>query len=123
MGARVFVFLFAFLMIMPQPSTAARFSGEYLINVCASDANGQEVVQGGHVACQAYISGILDYHNLLRSLGTAPSIDFCVPEGTSLNDIQNKIVRYLLRNKSEHAKFIASPGVMLGLRKSYPCGK
>ncbi|MCB1721859.1 MAG: hypothetical protein KDI11_08910, partial [Alphaproteobacteria bacterium] len=64
------------------PAVAARFSGDYLLQVCGSDKQGNELLSGGHIACQAYISGLMDYHNLIRSLGTAPSVDFCVPEGT-----------------------------------------
>ena len=119
-----FVFLFLlFVLSFPvlQTAQAARFSGEYLLNMCASDKNGKELVKGGHIACQAYIAGVLDYHNLIRSLGTAPSVDFCVPANATLNDLQKRVVSYIFRNKNEHAKFIASPGVALALYEMFPC--
>lgn len=110
-------------LIVPVKSQAAQFSGSYLIQVCASDEAGKELVPGGHIACQAYISGVLDYHNLIRSLGTAPSIDFCVPDNVSLNGVQKTVINYLIRNKDDHGEFVAAPGVALALFESYPCNK
>jgi len=100
---------------------AARFSGQYLMSMCASDAQGREITPGGHIACQAYIAGILDYHTLIKSLGTAPGIDFCVPEGASMRGIQNKVQSYVLPNRKQHSGFIAAPGVALGLHNAFPC--
>lgn len=103
------------------PAFAAQFSGQYLMSMCASDEQGKEIAPGGHIACQAYIAGILDYHTLTKSLGTAPGIDFCVPEGTTLNQIQDKVQSYILRNRKQHSSFIAAPGVALGLHNAFPC--
>jgi len=100
---------------------AARFSGAYLIQICASDKNGKEYVPGGHSACQSYIAGIVDYHNLVRALGTAPSVDFCIPEGVDMYVLQDKVVRYLIKNEEAHKNFIAAPGVALALFSSFPC--
>lgn len=102
---------------------AARFSGEYLLSMCMPDKDGKERAPGAFIACQAYIAGVLDYHNLIRSLGSSPSLDFCVPESVSMNELQKKVVYYLLRNKSEHAQFVASPGVALALYAYYPCDR
>lgn len=112
----VFILILAF-----QPAQAARFSGDYLLQMCAYDEDGKELVEGGHIACQAYIAGIIDYHNLIRSMGTAPSVDFCVPEGASMNEIHKKILSYIYRNQHEQGPFIAAPGVALGLYQAYPC--
>lgn len=110
------------LIIFYMPTTnAARFSGGYLLHLCASDENGKEIVKDGHTACQAYIAGILDYHALLRSLGTAPSIDFCVPADIPMNTLQNQIYSYIFYNQNQHNSFIAVPGVALGLYGHYPC--
>jgi hypothetical protein len=106
--------------IVPQVS-AANFSGDYLLQVCSSDKQGRELSPGSHIACQAYIAGILDYHSVLKTLGTAPSIDFCVPDGVGLNEVQKKVTAYLSRNKHEQGPFIASPGVSLALFQAYPC--
>ena len=103
------------------PAQAARFSGEYLLHVCATDKDGKEVVAGGHIACQAYIAGVLDYHNLIRSLGSSPSVDFCVPEDVDMNDLQVRVRSYIFRNRSEHVGFVAAPGVAMALLEYYPC--
>lgn len=120
---RALTFLFVLMLFLPLPVRAAQFSGEYLLYVCGSDKNGAELVNGGHAACQAYIAGIIDYHNLLRSLGTAPSVDFCIPEDVELYELQHKVVSYVFKNRSAHSKFIASPGVALALFSAYPCKK
>lgn len=108
------------LCIAP-PANAAQFSGAYLIHVCGTDAKGKELAPGGHIACQAYIAGLLDYHNLLRTLGTAPSIDFCVPKDTNLEKLQTQIFSYVFKNRKQHGSFTAAPAVALGLYQAYPC--
>ncbi len=121
------VFLLCFLSCVVSfslaPAWAARFSGDYLLQVCASDKNGKELSPGSHIACQAYIAGILDYHNLMRSLGVAPTVDFCVPEEIGLYEIQGKVASYIFRNRHEQGPFIASPGVAMAMYQAYPCGK
>lgn len=120
MSKRRFILAFV-LLALPVPANAAQFSADYLMQICSSTVEGKELTKGGHAACQSYISGVLDYHQLIRSLGTAPSVDFCVPEGTPLRVIQDKIAAYLLSNKHEQGAFIAAPGVALGLYQAYPC--
>jgi len=116
-----FTALFLLIMICPLRVDAARFSGDYLLQVCGSNEQGEELVSGGYIACQGYIAGVLDYHNLIRSLGTAPSVDFCVPETATMKDIQQKILRHMLENHHEQGPFIASPAVALALFSAYPC--
>lgn len=102
------------------PASAAEFSGKYLLQICSSDKMGQELVERGHTACQAYIAGLIDYHSLLKSLKTAPGMDFCIPEGTELVELQTTLVTYLLSSKL-HDDFIASPAIVLAFHKAYPC--
>jgi hypothetical protein len=123
MGRSLAALAFLAIISIVHPAQAARFSGDYLLQVCASDKNGKELVQGGHVACQSYISGVVDYHNLIRSLGGAPSVEFCVPEQTGLNELQRVVADYLFRHKKQHGAFVASPAVALALYNAYPCGK
>lgn len=114
--------LLGLLLVISPPSSAAEFSGKYLMQICASDKGGNELVEGGHIACQGYIAGVLDYHSLIKSLKTAPGVDFCVPKNTSLGVLQRVIVRYLMKN-AQHDGFIASPAVALALNEAYPCHK
>ena len=101
---------------------AAEFSGKYLLHICSSDKSGKEMIPGGHTACQSYIAGIIDYHNLIKSLKTAPGLDFCIPKDTQLSIIQQGLVMYLLKN-GQHDDFIASPAVAIALNQMYPCKK
>lgn len=118
-----FVFLIALVFVAAPNAQAARFSGEYLLKVCSSDEDGKEVMKGGYVACQAYIAGIIDYHNLIHSMGTSPSVDFCVPEEAGLNTIQKQVRSYIFKNRHQHSAFTAAPAVALGLYAYYPCKK
>ena len=111
----------SFLLCAPFQAQAAQFSGKYLLSMCAQDAQGKEITPGGHIACQAYIAGILDYHALIKSMGTAPGIDFCVPENTTMNEVHNRVQSYVLKNRKQHHSFIAAPGVALGLHNAFPC--
>ena len=119
---RLIAFILALFISATSPSAnAANFSGNYLLHVCAMNEDGSEVVQGGHTACQGYIAGMIDYHNVLRGLGTAPSIDFCIPEGEDLYAIQKNVYRYFYYKRDQHGEFVASPGIGLALSNFYPC--
>jgi hypothetical protein len=121
----VLLLLLAIIMLRPLPTLAqesgAFISGAYLMKLCERDEGGMEVVEGGHATCQSYIAGIIDYHKLLRSLGTAPSIDFCVSNQIPLRGLQGVVHDYLKRNV-HHDAFNAAPAVVLALFESFPCG-
>ncbi|TVQ84408.1 MAG: hypothetical protein EA357_03060 [Micavibrio sp.] len=94
---------------------AAQLSAYDLLRLCASKNNNDI-----HI-CAAYISGIIDYHNLARSLGTAsPSLDFCLPQGVSIGDVIMHVTAYLQRQPQNDA-FVASPAVTMALNHYYPC--
>jgi hypothetical protein len=99
---------------------AARFSGAYLMKICGVDDKGNEVAVGAHAACQSYISGVIDYHNMLRSMKIAPEIDFCIPESVTLNEIHLTVLKYLEKNP-QNDSFIAAPAILLALFDRYPC--
>jgi hypothetical protein len=104
-------------------ANAAQFSGSYLLHICGVDKNGKELAAGGHIACQAYIAGILDYHNLQRTLGTAPTVDYCVPNEVNLKTLQSQVYSYVYRHQKQHNVFTAAPAVALALYNFYPCKK
>jgi hypothetical protein len=122
-GVRGFVCLIVLICFISLPVQAARFTGNYLLEMCASDAQGKELVAGGHAVCQSYIAGQVDYHKLLQSLNNPPAINYCVPEDIPLSKLQNIVARYLVDNRNEHGSFIASPAVSLALYNAYPCKK
>ena len=121
---RAFLSMMAVLMVLcaipVRPVHAARFSGAYLMTLCGVNKKGHEVAPGAHAACQSYISGIIDYHNMLRSMKIAPKIDFCIPGNVSLNRIQVQVLRYL-QNNAQNDDFTAAPAVLLALYQAYPC--
>lgn len=121
-GKILSVFLIVvFFSFFPQaPAHAARFSGAYLLQLCDVDSRGNEKVKGGATACQAYIAGVIDYHNVLQSMKIAPSVNICIPERVSSNQLQAIVLDYLKRN-SQHDSFIAAPAVTMALYQVYPC--
>ncbi len=125
---RFIIFTVMALLVLPTPikakaqETGALISGGYLLELCKRDEQGKELVKGSHIACQSYIAGIVDYHNLLASLGTSPNVDLCVPANVKLNDLQDIVWKYLTTN-SYHEQFIAAPAVNLALFEVYPCPK
>lgn len=114
------VFIFAMLFCVPHVQ-AAQFSGEYLIKVCSVDKKGREKIKGGKIACQAYISGVIDYHNMLRSMDLTSDMNFCVPKDVTLNEIHLRVLNYMYKRAKLHRKFVAAPGVAMALFSIYPC--
>lgn len=111
----------AVFCVAPLPARAAQFSGDYLLRLCLTGQDGKDIVPGGSTACQSYIAGILDYHNLQKSLGTAPgTVNFCVPDNADLSTLQKMVTIYLIKNR-QHADFTAAPAVALALYQYYPC--
>ena len=119
----VFLCLFGFIVFIPAKANAARFSGEYLIKVCSMNKYGEEIVKGGKIACQSYISGVIDYHNMLRSMDLTSDMNFCIPQDVSLNEIHARVLAYMYDRAKLHRKFVAAPGVAMALFSIYPCGK
>lgn len=120
MTARGLLFLVALLSVSV-PARAAQLSSDYLEKVCTTDEKGNDTVENGSVVCQSYIAGVVDYHTLIHSLGTAPSVDFCIPANVDLGTLQKIYVAYIVRHREEHKGFIASPAVALALYEAFPC--
>lgn len=99
---------------------AARFSGAYMLKICGVGPDGKEVSPGAHAACQSYIAGVLDYHNMLSGLKMAPEINVCIPETVSMNELHLLVLKYFQKNP-QHDSFIAAPAVLLALYEKYPC--
>lgn len=95
---------------------AALMTGKTLALLCTSKDKSDQV------GCQSYIAGVIDYHNLLKSLGTAPSVNYCLPQGITMAQVKAIVTRYILQ-RTENQDFIAAPAVAMALFNSYPCGK
>jgi hypothetical protein len=124
MARKLFIFfLLFFVFATGQEARAALFSGDYLTKICAVNKRGEELVKGGKIACQSYISGVIDYHNMLRSMDLTSNMNFCIPESITLNELQGTVLNYLYRNKKLHRNFVAAPAVAMALFSTYPCRK
>lgn len=113
----------AVLLFLASPASAARFSGEYFVKVCSVDKQGNELITGGKIACQAYISGVIDYQNMTKSMDVSTGIEFCLPQDETLNEIQLRVLAYFYEHNKLHRKFLAAPGVAMALADAYPCRK
>ncbi|MEM8833100.1 MAG: Rap1a/Tai family immunity protein [Pseudomonadota bacterium] len=116
------ILFLVFSMPVKAQESPSLISAAYLLSICKKDEEGKEIAEGAHTACQAYIAGIVDYHKLLRSLGTPPSAQLCVPNTVKLNDLQD-IVWVYLESNSQHDAFNAAPAVVLALNTAFPCKK
>lgn len=121
-GALAALLLLLFPLPVKAQETAGFFSADYLLKLCSSDSKGREIIKSGHTACQSYISGVVDYHILMKTLGTAPVIDFCVPNTEPMVRLQLIVWKYLSEN-GQHSDFVAAPAVTLALYEHYPCKK
>lgn len=115
------VMLLSFVIPAAQAQDSRIFiSAAYLHQICARNADGGETVAGGHTACQAYIAGVIDYHNLLITLGTAPSVNLCITNNAKPSDLQDIVWTYLDKNP-QHDAFAAAPAITLALAQVFPC--
>jgi hypothetical protein len=117
---RLILLAAAFLALAPRAAAAAHFSGAYLYHICGNGPNGKDAVPGGHTACEAYIDGVLDYHNVLQSLGIAPSVDVCIPKDVSSGELRAIVLAYMDKNP-QNDSFIAAPAVTMALYEVFPC--
>jgi hypothetical protein len=126
MSKKPFWFLVAILMLAgfgplavhaadkPKVETGALMTGKALYLFCTSRKAEDQFT------CQSYIAGVIDYHRLLRGLGTAPTVDFCLPPALDMAQIKKIVATYLAR-RSEHRDFVAAPAVAMSLYGAYPC--
>ncbi|MEZ0224663.1 MAG: Rap1a/Tai family immunity protein [Alphaproteobacteria bacterium] len=105
---------FVVCLLAPHRAHAAYMTTADLQRDCLSGK--KEKISG----CLNYIAGIIDYHILMQSLGTNPTIDFCLPANLSLEDAGVAVMMYL-RSHPQHDAFIASAAVPLALNQAYPC--
>ena len=94
---------------------AAYVTGGDLVKSCSSDDT-QDLF-----SCMHYIAGVIDYHVMMQSLGTAPTTDFCLPENLPLEKAAVVVMRYL-KKSPQHTDFIAAPAVIMALHEKFPCG-
>lgn len=105
-----------YLLLSPRPAAAVYVSGGDLVQNCLSDKK-HDVY-----ACVHYVAGVIDYHTVMQSVGTAPTLSFCIPAGVSVSEAAYVVLRYL-RSQPMQQGFVAAMSVPLALNKTYPCPK
>jgi len=110
----LYIAVFAWLMFSPGFALAdkAYITSKDLLLACPPN--------GDKVACQWYIGGVIDYHNIVNTVKNTPTLKFCIPDGVSLAKVADQVLYYLAQSP-QHDSFIASPAVMLALNRAYPC--
>jgi hypothetical protein len=103
-----------FSVLFSGPAQSAFMTGKSLLALCNS-ADKDNIF-----ACENYIAGVVDYHVLVRSLGTAPSVDFCLPANVKMNILTPLVTQYLAQ-RVEQQGFVAAPAVALAIYNRYPC--
>jgi hypothetical protein len=103
------------LGLYSHPAAAAYITGNDLLAECRSD-DAKDVY-----GCMNYVAGVIDYQVMQQSLGTEPSVDFCLPESLSIEKAAVTVMLYLEKYPQE-GSFIAAPAVTMALGEAYPCG-
>lgn len=73
-------------------------------------------------ACINYVAGVIDYHQLMQSFGTAPTLSFCLPASISKEEAAVLVMAYL-KTSSQNDPFTAAATIPLALNKAFPCKK
>jgi hypothetical protein len=113
---RLFILLFAALLLSasPRPAQALFMTAKELNDGCMAEAKNDISY------CLGYIAGVIDYHVMLQSLGTAPTIDFCLPANVTVQQAAVIVLSYL-QKAPQNGAFIAAPTVAMALHESFPC--
>jgi len=114
MKKAIAVFAMVICLALPRPAWAQYLSTSELARLCIGDKNEQMS------ACINYIAGVIDYHTLMMSFGTAPTIDFCIPESISKEKAAVVVMAYL-KTSAQHDAFTAAATIPLALNKAFPC--
>lgn len=100
-------------MVTSKAAAMYRTSAD-LARVCLSERS-QDIY-----ACTNYIAGVIDYHVLMQSLGTTPTIDFCLPDSVSMQQAAVIVMAYM-QGAPQNDDFIAATVVPMALHKTFPC--
>lgn len=99
----------------PRAASAGYMSGTDFVTKCLSEK--KEDVYG----CVHYVAGVIDYHMVIQSLGTAPpTLAFCIPPSISMTQAAFLVLTYL-RTEPQNEGFVAAMAVPMALNKAFPC--
>ena len=92
------------------PQVPTRVTARTLTDLCGQDRN----------ACLTYVLGTVDAFASALVAAGRPQV-FCVPRGTTNDQIAQAAVRYL-RAHPEEARSNAALVILAGMQASFPCG-
>ena len=102
-----------------QPAIPAYSDGAHLLRSCAPARRAK-----ASAACQAYISGVIDYVKLVEwtqiGAGRRSGYSWCEPSNLGSEGAARLVVRRLTRNPEDRAKPAAAV-VFLALAEAFPC--
>jgi hypothetical protein len=116
---KTFGILFSLLFMLffrPAAAQAAYLTGDDLLKKCNSDKMSEIY------SCIHYVAGVVDYQLMMQSMGTAPMLDFCLPENIPIARVTVVVMDFLKKNP-QNGSFIAAPTVTMALNDKFPCGK
>lgn len=106
--------VFSLLFALPREAPAQYMSTRDFASFCL----GQKKEEMS--ACINYVAGVVDYHMILQSFGTAPTIDFCLPEDMTKEQAAVAVMVYL-RTMTQNDAFTAAATIPLALNRKFPC--
>jgi hypothetical protein len=106
--------LFLTTLLAPSRAFAIYLTSKELNQGCLSDAPKETAY------CLGYIAGVIDYHVMMQSLGTTPTIDFCMPDNLSIQKAAIVVLTYL-KKAPQNNDFIAAPAVTMAMHANFPC--
>jgi Rap1a immunity proteins len=109
--------LLLFVAVYPTPSTPPNdlIEGNGLLEACTS----RQPLQGA--MCIGYIRGVIDGENMMgTALNKRPLV--CLPQGVTLGQVEDVIVKYLKDNPAERNK--PSAGLIgIAAASAWPCAQ
>ncbi len=115
-GKTIIILAAALWMFQAKPAAAQFLTGADLLALCTSSESRKVY------SCMNYVAGVIDYHVVMQSLGTAPTKDYCLPENLPLEAATVTVMTYLKKSPM-HQAFIAAPAITMALSEKYPCVK
>jgi hypothetical protein len=108
--------LLGFLIV---PQEAHAMSGRELRDACEYDPDGDLEEAKKAMICVHYIAGVADTLGFFQGNGSIPK-GACIPEETSIGELQDIALDYLKRNPKE-LEYIASSLVLYAWVEAFPC--
>ena len=120
---RIQLFFVLLMLTVSFPASAKVSFNSYmrgidLLSMCRNKEMNTKVITPSF--CETYVAGVIDVHNMMRSMDFTTPVTFCIPEQYSIQQV-TEIVLNDLAASPQHDHFVAAPAVTLALFKAFPC--